>query len=286
METKRFQAPGGPALAYDEAGDRGATPVVLLHGFSASRGGWSWSGVTGKLSAEHHVFALDQRGHGDSEHTPRGYRLMQFTSDLTTFLEHVVGDPAVLVGHSLGGWVAAHVAGTRPELVRGAFFEDPPLWLTPAEFDGWSAREAAPGLQLLEQLLRNVHERQAPAEDLVNALAPLPMFGAATLEELLGAEGLQGFASALHRLDVDAIVGVLAAGFLDGYDPTCVMRCPVHVLRADPDRDAAFRPEHEAPFAAVHPHATIELVEGCGHVINIEQTDRFLSSLHAFLGGL
>ena len=49
--------------------------------------------------------------------------------DLIAFLEGVVGEPAVLVGHSLGGLVSAETIMRRPELVTRALLEDPPMFV-------------------------------------------------------------------------------------------------------------------------------------------------------------
>ena len=55
----------GVRLRYAEAGDPAAPPVILLHGYTDS---WfSWSRVLPPLAARHRVYALDQRGHGDSD---------------------------------------------------------------------------------------------------------------------------------------------------------------------------------------------------------------------------
>jgi pimeloyl-ACP methyl ester carboxylesterase len=61
----------GVRLRYAELGDPGVPPMILLHGYTDS---WfSYSRVLPTLAARHHVFALDQRGHGDSDRPAHGY---------------------------------------------------------------------------------------------------------------------------------------------------------------------------------------------------------------------
>ena len=71
---------------------------------------------------------MDFRGHGESDRAPGTYRLEDYVADALSVLERL-GQPAQLVGHSLGGAVAWTVAQRRPELVRAAFLEDPPPYM-------------------------------------------------------------------------------------------------------------------------------------------------------------
>ena len=282
--AKRFQVPGGPTLAYDEAGDATAAPVVVLHGVTGGRREWEWFGVTAKLATEHRVLVLDQRGHGDSDRAPGTYRLSDYAADLVAFLENVVGAPAALVGHSLGGLVSAQVAADRPELVLHAIFEDAPVYWTTEVWMEAVRNGEFDQFQLLAQLLRVHHDQQGTVEQLADLIGMMPSpLGAGTIAEWLGVEGTLAYASCLHGFDPDAIPPALEGSFLDGFDRTRPIHCPVHALRADPARDSRFFAEHEAPFLATHPRATVELVEGAGHLIHIEQTERFLTSALGFL---
>src|SRR5205814_4384096 len=101
-------------------------PVLLLHGLSSARS--TWAGVGRALAGRFRVLTLDDRGHGESDHAPGTYLLPNYAADVIAFLEHTVDQPAVLIGHSLGGVIAAAVARDRPDLVRGVVLEDPPLF--------------------------------------------------------------------------------------------------------------------------------------------------------------
>ncbi|GLZ42405.1 alpha/beta hydrolase [Actinokineospora sp. NBRC 105648] len=115
---------GGIRLAYQVFGDANSAPLVLLHGLGDSAAGWSE--VATKLADHRRVYALDLRGHGESEHTPEySYELMR--DDVIGFLDALGVDSATLVGHSTGGLVALLVAEEVPRRVERLVVEDAPL---------------------------------------------------------------------------------------------------------------------------------------------------------------
>src|SRR2546422_6714962 len=105
----------GVTLAYDDSGG-GPAPIVLLHGLSSARS--TWDALVQALAPHHRVVRVDHRGHGQSSHAPGTYVLEHYSADAIALCESVVREPAVLVGHSLGGVVAAEVARVRPDIVR------------------------------------------------------------------------------------------------------------------------------------------------------------------------
>jgi pimeloyl-ACP methyl ester carboxylesterase len=87
-------------LHYAEAyGPRPA--LVILHGLTGSH--TEFLPVIPKLAKHAHVYALDLRGHGLSSWAAGAYQLADYGRDVVAFLRQVVGKPAVVVGHSLGG---------------------------------------------------------------------------------------------------------------------------------------------------------------------------------------
>ncbi len=91
--------------------------VVLLHGFLEHAHGWDF--VAPRLAdAGLHVFALDWRGHGDSDWIGAGgyYHFVDYVADLS-FLIPQLADRVALVGHSMGGGAGVLYAGSEPERV-------------------------------------------------------------------------------------------------------------------------------------------------------------------------
>src|ERR687891_1476418 len=105
----------GPQVRYGEQGDPGGEPVVFLPGYTDS---WfSWSRVLPLLPPRYHAYAVDQRGHGDSERPDCCYTVADFADDVVAFLDVVGVGRATLVGHSGSCLVARRVAETHPERV-------------------------------------------------------------------------------------------------------------------------------------------------------------------------
>jgi pimeloyl-ACP methyl ester carboxylesterase len=99
---------------YDEHGD--GEPLVLLHGGLVDARFFEPN--IGPLAERFHVYTPERRGHGHTADVegPITYQLM--ADETIAFLEQVVGEPADLVGHSDGAFVAMLVAMQRPELVE------------------------------------------------------------------------------------------------------------------------------------------------------------------------
>lgn len=118
--SQSFLHVAGRTLSYVDFGGAGV-PVLVIHG-SFGRG-TVFTRLAGDLAGQARVIALDQRGHGLSDHTP-GYRLDDFVEDAAEVLRRVVSGPAVVLGHSFGGIVAYHLAARYPELVTALVIED------------------------------------------------------------------------------------------------------------------------------------------------------------------
>jgi len=125
----------GIRVHYQEAGDKHAPAMVLIHGFASST--LVWSKVFLKLAAAgYRVIALDMLGYGYSAKPRNGeYTIASQTKLLTRLLDHLGIPRAILVGGSYGGAVAATCALDYPERVEklilvGAVNNNRPLEFT------------------------------------------------------------------------------------------------------------------------------------------------------------
>lgn len=110
---------GELTLAYDVRGD--GPPLVLLHGLGERAS--TWDTVRDALAAGHTTYAVDLRGHGESDHAGAyGHDVIE--ADVCGWLDAMGLGPVVLVGHSMGGSIGFRVAAHRPDLVARLVVED------------------------------------------------------------------------------------------------------------------------------------------------------------------
>jgi pimeloyl-ACP methyl ester carboxylesterase len=126
LKEYRFNT-GEVELNYVKGPDSGP-PLVLLHGLSLQWQNFLW--IMPHLLLRHTVYAVDLRGHGKSGRAPGRYRCPDYAEDIRHFIEGRLGEPAVILGFSTGGVVAACVAARYPRLVSSAILEEPALWDT------------------------------------------------------------------------------------------------------------------------------------------------------------
>ena len=100
---------------------RGTGPaVVFTHGFG--RTGDTWAPQAEALAGDHHVVTWDLRGHGRSQIPAGLYTREDALDDLAAVVDAAMAEgdgPALLVGHSLGGYFSLAYTLARPETVRG-----------------------------------------------------------------------------------------------------------------------------------------------------------------------
>jgi non-heme chloroperoxidase len=109
--------PTGIRMRYLEQGDPAGPAVILLHGLTDS---WfSFSRILPGLSPVHRIYALDLRGHGDSDRPEDGYTPRDMAEDVIGFMDVLGIERATLVGHSMGAFVAREAALAAPNRIAG-----------------------------------------------------------------------------------------------------------------------------------------------------------------------
>jgi pimeloyl-ACP methyl ester carboxylesterase len=101
----------------------GGTPaLVFLHGWCCDRG--NWRDTVPAFSERHEVIALDLAGHGESTAVHEPWTVTGLADEVVAVLEGTDTERAILVGHSMGGWVALASAAAAPERVIGVIGVD------------------------------------------------------------------------------------------------------------------------------------------------------------------
>jgi pimeloyl-ACP methyl ester carboxylesterase len=256
------------------------SPVVALHGLSGA--GSSFVPLLMAGARGHRSWAPDLRGHGESSHDTGGYALAGYVSDAARVLASI-GEPTIVVGHSLGAVVAAALAQDRHPLVKAVFLEDPPLFvLDPGSF---AATSFAAGFTVLEEAVRGLHAEGAPLATYEALFAAAPHPAGGTNAERVLADARTSRSVALRNMDPDAIRAVLDGRTFAGYDPDRPLWVPTLVLRAGERCDPAFRPDDVDRLQACSPHARVVEVPGTGHNIrgDVAGRERYVELLQLFL---
>ena len=279
----------GPVRHLDLGGPAGAPVVLCVHGLGGSA--LNWGLLAPLLSGTHRVLAVDLFGHGGSG-VPTGSRPDAVTADrrlLDRFVREVVGDPVVLLGHSMGGVLTVLQAAAAPETVRRVVLLSPPVPSTAGRLDlaiaaklallrlsgvaGAVARKQAAlhPEQLVDQQLRRAtpHLHRIPADGIAAAVAETrdratrPDAVAGQAEQwaaLLGTMALLARPRAWRRTVAGVAVPTL---WLHGADDPLVKG------------DAA------RALAATRPDWTFEVRPGVGHLLALEDpawtADRILA---------
>lgn len=115
---------------YLDWGTAGRPPMLLLHG--GAQTAHSWDEVAPDLSKDHHVLALDQRGHGDTEWATSGYRRTDFIADVRAFLDDRGVTAVTILGLSMGGINGIGFTAAYPSRVRGLVVVDVAPTVAPA----------------------------------------------------------------------------------------------------------------------------------------------------------
>jgi 3-oxoadipate enol-lactonase len=247
-------------LAHDDAGDGPA--VVLIHGHPFNRG--MWAPQLAALRDRFRVIVPDLRGYGDSPVTPGTVTMAQLAADVSDLLDRKAIATAALVGLSMGGLVVMELAAAQPGRWRAyAFVATTAARSTPEE----RAARLASARTLDEQGMGPIAQEMAAR---LFGPSPAPELTAQIMAMMLGTNPA-GAAAALRgraeRPDYQPILTTL--------------RAPALVCTGD--HDSYSTAEITRELAGCLPDPEVVLMEGIGHLPNLEQPDAFNEHLLSFL---
>ena len=160
FNPERFDVPvAGGDLRVARWGDDGPA-ILALHGITASH--MTWPYVALELSEESRFIAPDLRGRGGSRELPGPYGMRAHADDCIAVLDHLDIDKAVIVGHSMGGFVGAVAAMHYPDRVAHLVLIDGgvPLFIPPPDMDVEQVMLAmlGPAIQRLDMTFPSLEE--------------------------------------------------------------------------------------------------------------------------------
>jgi len=264
---------GGVELHALLEGD--GTPVVILHGFTGSCA--SVEGIAEGLNDRHRILRIDFIGHGasDAPTEREPYDFDRCVDQIADVVSRLVGEPAHLIGYSMGGRVALGLCVARPELVKSA-----------------TLIGARAGIEDAAERERRVRDDEALADSIeregvrafVDRWMALPLFasqrrlGAARLEGARRqrlANRAHGLANSLRAMGAGAQPPLHAR--LAGIGaPVCL------VVGDEDDRFAGIA----TALAEALPHARIAKIPAAGHAAHLENPEAFLAVVRSFIFGI
>jgi pimeloyl-ACP methyl ester carboxylesterase len=243
--------------------------VLLLHGGNQSA--HSWDLVSLHLSDRYHVFALDQRGHGDSEWSrDQDYSIDAKVEDALAFVDDQGLENPVIMGHSMGGRVTMGVALARPELARGIVLVDvgPELSATGVQV---IANFVTHNVEFddLDEFLDNVvkYDRFRSREHIARTVK---------YNMLRRADGKY-----ISKVDHRRVPVSSSDVTLDD-----VVRIPCPVLLVRGGESDILEPEAAERFADALPQGQLVTVPNTGHNVHSGNTPGFLGAVGPFLAAL
>lgn len=246
---QQFVAPAGHRIAYGTAGT--GTPVMLIMGFATPATAWSRQ-IAG-LQGRHQVAWLDNRGIGGSE-APRGrWHMGDFAADALALADHLGWPRFHLVGQSMGGMIAQHVALRA----RGRLLS---LGLLATHGGGQGSK--LPPLQAFPWLLlRGLPSPEVRVRAVAKLLFPNDFLAAGGLAELR-ADLLRDYGP---PQPLPNVLRQLRA--MRGHDTLPLLGqlqgLPTLILR--PDRDILIDPRHSDRLHAALPGSQLHRIAEAGH---------------------
>lgn len=253
----------GINVGYTEEG-RGS-PVVLLHGFPLNRSMWRDQAVG--LGATHRVITPDLRGHGETAAPSDEASMEAMAEDVAALMDHLEINQAVLGGLSMGGYVALAFYRLFPDRVRALVLAD-----TRPQADSEEARRNRE--RMWERAL------QHGIETIIDAMLPKLLAPAtlakdfqivARVREMIQGTKPEGDAAALRGM----------AARRDQSDSLAKITSPTLIIVGSED---AVTPPHDAELMHYKiRHSRLKIIEGAGHLSNVERPAEFNSTLVEFL---
>lgn len=242
--------------------DPAARTLVLLHGITDS--GSTWGDAVARWRSEYRIAAVDALGHGQSPrftaaqlaHEPAE---QMYVATIAAIERIGAGcGPVILVGHSMGGAMAAAVTARRPDLVAAAVLEDP-AWPPPGD----SPADAALAMQWIADRGRFVRD---PAGTLAAERLRHPGWPDSELEP---------WAEAKRETDPAFLaLGRLALSMRDPWPELAArIRRPTLVVTGT---DETIVPRSRSVIAAIrNPAIEIVVVDRAGHCVRRDRGDAF-----------
>jgi pimeloyl-ACP methyl ester carboxylesterase len=261
------------SIHYTVRGESGA-PLIMISGYGGDITGWP-SEFVDRLAAKHRVILFDNRGVGYSDKPDIPYSMAMFAADTISVLDALGIERAHVMGASMGGIIAQHVALTYPERLLSLML---------------SCTAAAAGVEsphvLMPDPVALAHLQKPPSGDRAQDLRE--GWPQSYTEQFIAANK-----SSLER-DLQVALNYPESPFYarqrqlsaifethDMYERLPEIRCPVLVQVGTDDR--LLPPENSRIIASQIPQARLIEYEECGHGFMREAVEQVVADMFSFM---
>ena len=260
-----------------EWGDPAAPAVVVLHG--ANQSAHSWDLVSLHLADRYHVYALDQRGHGDTEWVrDSDYSAPAMARDAAALIGLEGIQSPIIFGHSMGGMVTLHLASTHPEIARGLVIVDV----------GPKVSEA--GTRIIGNFVSSNREFDSIDEFIERVVKYDPFRTREHMERTARYNLIRRidgkYISKSDRVLHDESFRKMRYEHAPRMQMDDVRVISARTLVVRGGESNVLEPEGAAAFVGALPHGELVTVPDCGHNVHTQNTPGFLGAVQPFLASL
>ena len=235
------------------------TPLVFLHGVGGGHHAWdSQLPYFGGLGYPSH--AWDQPGYGHSP-TVEPYDLDRISASLARLIESLADEPVVLIGHSMGGFIAQETYARYPKLIKALA-----LCFTSPAFGGGSSEFAK---QFIAARIAPLDQGKTMA-DIAVQLIPTMGSNSSLAEKIMSGVPPETYRKAVHLLTT-----------FDRRKELADIKVPALLIAGSEDKTAP--PSVMKRMAQKIPGAEYVLLRDCGHLGPMDHPDAFNAALLSFL---
>jgi pimeloyl-ACP methyl ester carboxylesterase len=250
-ENARVVLASGVRLNYLQGGPADGDAVLMLHGVTDSS--FSFSRVLPLLPPDVRYVALDQRGHGESDRPAHGYSMDDLALDALQTMDALGLEDAMVVGHSMGSFVARRMAERAPNRITRLVLIGTAL---------------TPRNAVIAELLRACATLADPVDD-----AFIREFQSSCIHRPVPPEFMERVIAESRK--VPARVWRAAVAGMWDFQPQWPLTVPTTIIGGD--KDTVFsRAEHAALFQATE-RSALYIEPDIGHTIHWEAPERFVT---------
>lgn len=244
-----FARLNGVVLHHEISGAEGKPALVFSNSLGTDFR--IWDAVAGRLGADYRIVRYDKRGHGLSEATPAPYKLADHVGDLTALLDHLGINRTAVVGLSVGGLIAQGFTALHPEKVAALVLCD-------------TAHKIGTDAMWNDRIKAVAEKGIASIADPIMQRWFTPAYRSPDNPDYVG------YTAMLVRTDIDGYAGTCAAlRDADLTESTRAITQPTLLMVGD--QDGSTPPDLVRSTAALIRGSEFRIIEGAGHLPNIEQ---------------